>query len=484
VEPSIQTIRIDDLLPLLGQRMGAGGSTPGAPSLPGPGLITRVSDQDLSRYIPGYAPTAPSDYSALLALGQRDPFAAFADQPAGGGGRGAGAGGERGGQGALGSANQLLNGAFQGGGAQMDPNIMAQIQQLMGASAGQYGQMPGLIGGADDPILRLLLGELGAAGSGLPGGGGGGFAYGGGSVGGGLSSPDIALKAISPEAQALINQMTAASKGGLALSREEGSGQALADLFGRGVARSSIALDKMGRLQYGHEQALQQADAAGAQQTLAAMLADQQARTELGKARLGAEASLGAANAAAGASGYAASQGAAVDAMRARLGTLADIFGSRSSALASAFGAQQGANTGFAGVLSDSGRAQLGADSDRLNTAQSFVDSANRLRAAMHDADQQYRGTMGAARIGQQTELANLPFQNSLAVAGLQQQESARIQDALLKLLGLDLDRYGMDTAAKAQLDAARASRPREPSTMDKILGVLGGAAGMFSFGF
>ncbi len=467
----------DDLLRQLQQyQQQQGGATPGASgTYGGPGNVGNPAGY--GTYIPGYNPQQPLDMTELMRLAGGNPLADLqaGTVHAGGGGQHAGGGG--GGANAPdASARALLNQLFTGGAQQFDPALMAQIQGLQGTSQGQYGALPGQIGGAQDPIMALIMGEL-ANGSTAAGNFSGGYGGGGGSSLGMLSSPDISLKAISPEAQALIDQMTHANVGNLNLSRQAASGQALADLFGRGVPRSTIATDQFGRLQYGHEQALQQTLAAGNQQTLGAMLADQQARTELGKSQLGAEAQIAAANASAGASGFAASLAAQSDAARARLGLLGDIFGARSSALSSAFGAEQGANQGFADAYTRAGLGQLSAETDRGKTALGLVDSQNSLRAAMAAASASRYGADAGVRqalIGQQTTLANLPFENQLKALGFQQSEAARFQDGILKLLGIDLDKYLGDTAANAQIQSAKIGKPAQPSFLDKLIGVGG----------
>jgi hypothetical protein len=471
-----------------------GGATPGSIASGG-GLVTNVGGADFGRFVPGYGQGAPFDFSSLFGLAGQDPISRFQPPPGGPGGGGGGVrlGGRPGGGGGgggvqsqQGPAQGLLNNYFSGPAPSFDPGLMGQIQGIMGNSQDMYGGFADQIGGSADPVMQLILGALGppGAGGGFGGGfgGGGGFSFGGGGgAGGGLSNPDISLKAISPEAQALIDQMTDSRRGELGLARQEASGRSLSDLFGRGIPRSTMAMDQQGRLQYGHEQALQQALAAGAEQTLGAMLADQQARTSLGQSRLGAEAQLGAANASAGASAYGASMGAQSDAYRSQLGLLGSLFGDRSSALASAFGATQGANSGFAGLMGDIGLGQLGALSSRANTALGAVESQNQLNASRYASDAGVRSSqiganaqLGSARIGQQTALANLPFENSLATSRFQQDEYARMQEGIFRLLGLDQDRYAVDRGYAGQVDSARLGRPREPSTMDRILSILG----------
>lgn len=457
-----------NLQSLSGQGGAQQGATPGAFGANGPGLNTRVNPNDFANFLPGYASMGPVDYSALFNLAGQDPLAALAAQ--GGARGGAGGGGGAGGQGgAVGAAQNLLGGYFGGGNPAIDPAIKAQIDALQGASASQYGAFPGMIGGGQDPIMALILGELGGNAS-LSSSFGGGFGGGGGGGAYAMPNVDISLKGISPEAQALIDSQTKARTGALDLSRKSTSGQALADLFGRGVERSSIALDKMGRLQYGHEQALQEALAAGSEQTLGAMLADQQARTELGKSQLAAAAQAASAAASSAGSGFAAQAQMAGQ----RLGLLGDIFGSRAGALSSAFGSQQAANTGFAGILGDVGLGQLDALGQRASTATNLIDSQNSLRAAFNNAAQSRASANDVARIGQQTALANLPFQNQLAASQFQQSEAARLQQGILALLGIDLDRYLGDTAANAQVSSARLGRPSEPSWLDRLLGIGG----------
>ncbi|MEM3145986.1 MAG: hypothetical protein QW838_02880 [Candidatus Nitrosotenuis sp.] len=97
------------------------------------------------------------------------------------------------------------------------------------------------------------------------------------------------FQALPPDARAALSAMTRAAQERTALVREQENQQLVADLFGRGVPQSTIALDQAGRLTYGHSalEAQIMADAAQRELDLRQRLFENQLRSLTSAGQLG-----------------------------------------------------------------------------------------------------------------------------------------------------------------------------------------------------
>lgn len=194
-----------------------------------------------------------------------------------------------------------------------------------------------------------------------------------------------ALPTLDPETMASLQAMTDASRGAVDMQYETDKQALLNDLFGRGMQRSTIALDQGGRLDYGHAQAIRQA------------LADAATR------ELGARQTTGAYN-------------------------LQNLLGQGGLA------AQEG-QFAFeeAGLRSQNAIAQMNAalqaavQNAQLGTQANLANAGFQAQYGLTAAEQALQTAMQNAQFGQQANLANMDAQNQfsqlLAQLGLQQSQ-------------------------------------------------------------
>lgn len=354
----------------------------------------------------------------------------------GGGGGGGGGGGARGAQqGAAGAANSHLTNLFNDPNAnQFNQDIQSQIESLLGLQQNRTDQFTGLAMGADNPILQAILG-----------GGTGGGSFNGGSIGnavGGLQAKDIQLRDLPPEVLATINQRFDADKGLLDLQRAEQNDQLTAQLFGRGVQRSTVAQDAAGRLAFGQEESLSNLMANRDDRILSSMESDAERRARLQQSELAANAQLGAARASAGAS-LAAAQSSA------RMSALRGIFGDQMGFLSNALGSNNQFLSSFANTLSGIGQAELGSQNALAGTAQNVLQSQDQLAGTRAQAN----ASRFATSTGAQTAQQQLGLQALLGIGGLNLDQQRIDNQLLLGQQGNDLTQQQIDANTPSNTD-------------------------------
>lgn len=407
-------------------------------------------------------PQQQQGLDGLLALLFQDPGsvpqAPRGNAPRAGGGGGGGNGSN---SAALGASDNFLAQMFANGAPDfsIDPALQQMINSLVSQGQGGYGQFSNQIGAGSqgvggNQLLSLILGELGV------GGGNGGNGFGGGSFGvssgRGVSAPNVSFRDIDPAVRAELERMTAARRSELELQSSDREGRLVAEMFGRGVERSSTALDQLGRLNYGESALLEQLLASEADQIV-----------QLMSQQYGGDVALAQAAMAANAQRSAAGIGANAQLQAARMGTLADLFGIQTGALSQGFGASQASLTDFAGTL-----ANLGLGEQQLNQGGflGLLDSGTRFRESS-DRLAGDRAAASASRFGSQ-----LGYNANMAA--LNEQALGRQQNALLEMLGLDQNRYLADRDFDLRQQMFNDSRVDDSDRWWALLGSLGQSFG------
>ena len=261
----------------------------------------------------------------------------------------------------------------------------------------------GLIGAGDDDFMNNLLG--GGA------GGGGGFGWSGG--GGNVQGPkDIRLRAIGDEAQGILDANMSAAEGALELQRGEQNDALLADLFGSGLQRSTVAQDKAGRLRFGQDEALGNLHAQFNQQELDLMTNDADRRTALEQTRMQADAQVSSAR----------SSGAG-QAAAARTQAAAQVFGTQARALEALFASQTGFNSNlvdeFSSMASNELAQNVSAHNNLVNAATSNLNSMRSSDAAIKQARIGARAQRDIAKLNHFSQMAALDLERELGFANL-----------------------------------------------------------------
>ena len=389
---------------------------------------------------------------AMFGGGGAVDFSNFLIPPGGGGGGGGGRGRQdMSGQGQSQAAgNQFLTDAFQNmPDFSIDPNLQGMINGLVQQGAGGYDQFSNQL--LNNPFMGAMAGMLG--------GGGGGFGGGGYSSGGGGSyNPNVAYRDIPPHMVELLENMRNANIGRLDMQTADLQDSMVADLFGRGVQRSDLALDEVGRLNYGQGQLMNDLNAAIDAQRMGLIENDLNSQTAIAQSQIAAAAQRAAAASSAGAQRFGA-----------QAGLLGSMFGDYSRSLASGFGANQGALTNFAGILGDIGLGEAGLNQGAFLGLGDFATRANESQDDLAGD----RAAANASRYG-----AQLGYNSNMLGYGLDQQRLNN--DFLFNMLNFGEGQRQFDADLGLRNRIFEQGIPDDSDRWLALLGMLGGAAGNY----
>lgn len=251
--------------------------------------------------------------------------------------------------------------------------------------------------GDQTQLLNDVMGWL--TGGALGTKGGGQFASFGG--GGGISMPAapnidyrmdrVELKELPPEIMAMMEANREQDTAALKLQRDQQNDALLSGLYGKGVNRSTVALDEAGRLNYAQDVALGEIRKSFNEQVMGGMNAQADRFAGLEAARMQANAQVAAAAQHAGASAAAAR------------------FSAASSALASVFGSQTNYNANLIDNYTSAGNNEVNANvSYQNNLVTSATNNLNNLRSnqtSIFNTQTQTQAQIKAARISANAQL-------------------------------------------------------------------------------
>lgn len=401
-----------------------------------------------------------------------------------------GSGGDGGRNGLPGAQQNFLTGLFQNPNSfgNISPQIMGMLNQNQGASNGEYqqflntlnqgaGGLFSLLGGGNNPILQQILGSGGGGGFSGSSGGGGNFPTSAAGIFQGLPNLDLeriqaGIPNLPPEVLAQFDTILQSNLADINSQRTTQNSDLVAQLYGRGINQSTLALENINRLNESLERTLLATKSEDAQRRigtqmelggrqLTADLARQQGLIDIFGQRLGSATSQAVAGIGASAQTQSASIGAAsnmaaarlgalTDLYRTQIGGLTDIYGSQVSGLASGLGSRQGYLGGTFGDLSGLGANLAGLENER------FLNLANLAQSGINS-----RQAAGAAG-------RNARFEQIMDLLRFQEAVNQRIQGGTLTREGFGVDR-----------ELGRMNAPREPSDWDRLL-ALGGVIGSF----
>lgn len=388
----------------------------------------------------------------------------------GGGGRGGGGGGGgRGGNlfspeqiqallnastasGVPGASANFLQGAFANPSSMqvgLDPSILALIQGEQGTQSALLERFLAMFQDQNNPFLQALTGA-----------GGGGY---GGMMGGGgdLSAPDIQLRRLDPATLRNLETLRGSELGSFRMASADRQDALRASLFGRGVNRSTVALDEGGRLSYGEDQLLRQIFSDHAQRVTSLEESDAQRRAALAQSQLAANASIRSANASAGASLGAARMNALSNAFSSQLGALGRLFADQTGFNTAALSGYQ--DIGQTGISSNAGILQQLLSTAGQQTVAREGNTSNLLQQLI-SSDAQRR----AAQIAASASRYNAGLDFALGSGNLANTTNRNLIDIIMGLGGLANQRYGLDLNAQQQ-----AFDQEGPSTLDRLGSLL-----------
>jgi hypothetical protein len=464
------------ILGLLGDLFGGGG---GAPGPGGPSPPTYTGDPGGLFGSGGYTPTgySPSGASSqpfdpqIANLGSFSQLAGLLGGLPGTEGFNPSAPGIP-----TGAGNEYLNSLF-GGTADWQADLAALNEAssqgfgdftglmtgLQGDFSGQrtddFNAMVGMLG-MDNPLVQMMMDWIGPA----PDGGlmSNAQRYGGRVTsrmpGGGGSIADVNLEDLDPAVIAQIEKMTAGRRAELDLASQDRQSEMMSQLFGKNLEQSSVALDKLGRLDYGESQLLDQILKGEGDQILQAMFQDQNVRRDLAIAGMQRQGAM----AGAGASQYAADQ----QLKGMGLNALGGLIGTQFGTLADVFRTTQGAQTeGFGGLLAG----LTSGFGDQMASNASFGNTLASMGLGLGEL------ALGGQRNA--IDAAQVRNQGNLDLMGLNQQGALAQQQMLMALLGMGNDFDISRMQADAAIRGAELGQPRGASSWDKFLGLAGLAA-------